>query len=100
MKKFVFLFTILLVVAGFAAAQESGTPKQQMMKGEDGGMQGGMGMMGMMKMMEQCKDMMKMGQVKSAGQERPESALDILKKRYARGEINRQEFEAMKKEVQ
>jgi uncharacterized membrane protein len=100
MKKFVFLFTILLVVAGFAAAQESGTPMQGMMKGEDGGMQGGMGMMGMMKMMEQCKDMMKMGQVKSAGQERPESALDILKKRYARGEINRQEFEAMKKEVQ
>ena len=100
MKKFVFLFTILLVVAGFAAAQESGTPKQQMMKGEDGGMQGGIDMSGMMKMMEQCKDMMKMGQVKSAGQERPESALDILKKRYARGEINRQEFEAMKKEVQ
>ena|SRR6266571_8759802 len=98
MKKFVFIFTILLVVAGFAAAQESGTPMQRMMKGEDGGMQGGMGMMGMM--MEQCKDMMKMGQVKSAGQERPESALDILKKRYARGEINRQEFEAMKKEVQ
>ena len=100
MKEFVFLFTILLAVAGFAAAQESETPMQRMMKGEDGGMQGGMGMMGMMKMMEQCKDMMKMGQVKSAGQERPESALDILKKRYARGEINRQEFEAMKKEVQ
>ena len=73
---------------------------QRMMKGDDGGMQGGMGMMGMMKMMDQCKDMMKMGQVKSAGEERPESALDILKKRYARGEINRQEFEAMKKEVQ
>ncbi len=51
-------------------------------------------------MMEQCKDMMKMGQAKSVGQERPESALDIVKKRYARGEINRQEFEAIKKELQ
>jgi uncharacterized membrane protein len=51
-------------------------------------------------MMEQCKDMMKMGQARSAGQERPESAFDIVKKRYARGEISRQEFEAMKKEVQ
>jgi uncharacterized membrane protein len=100
MKKFVFLFAVLLIVAGFAVAQESGTPMQGMMKGDDGGMQGGMGMMGMMKMMEQCKDMMKMGQAKSVGQERPESALDIVKKRYARGEINRQEFEAMKKEVQ
>ena len=100
MKKFVFLFAVLLIVAGFAVAQESGTPMQGMMKGDDGGMRGGMAMMGMMKMMEQCKDMMKMGQAKSAGQERPESALDIVKKRYARGEINRQEFEAMKKELQ
>jgi uncharacterized membrane protein len=100
MKKFVFLFAVLLIVAGFAVAQESGTPMQGMMNGDDGGMRGGMGMMGMMKMMEQCKDMMKMGQAKSAGQERLESALDIVKKRYARGEINRQEFEAMKKELQ
>ena len=100
MKKFVFLFAVMLIVAGFAVAQESGTPMQGMMKREDGGMQGGMGMMGMMKMMEQCKDMMKMGQAKSAGQERPESALDILKKRYARGEISREEFDAMKKQVQ
>jgi uncharacterized membrane protein len=100
MKKFVFLFAVLLIVAGFAVAQEAGTPMQGMMKGDDGGMRGGMGMMGMMKMMEQCKDMMKMGQAKSAGQETPENALDIVKKRYARGEINRQEFEAMKKELQ
>jgi uncharacterized membrane protein len=100
MKKFVFLFAVLLIVAGFAVAQESGTPMQGMMKGDDGGMRGGMGMTGMMKMMEQCKDMMKMGQAKSAGQETPENALDIVKKRYARGEINRQEFEAMKKELQ
>src|SRR6266496_5518033 len=100
MKKFVFLFAVLLIVAGFAVAQESGPPMQGMMKGDDGGMRGGMGMMGMMKMMEQCKDMMKVGQAKSAGQERLESALDIVKKRYARGEINRQEFEAIKKELQ
>ena len=100
MKKFVFLFAVLLIVAGFAVAQESGIPMQGMMKGDDGGMPGGMGMMGMMKMMEQCKDMMKMGQAKSAGQETPENTLDIVKKRYARGEINRQEFEAMKKELQ
>ncbi len=31
------------------------------------------------------------------GQE--ESALELLKKRYARGEINRQEFEAMKRDL-
>ena len=31
---------------------------------------------------------------------RPETALDILKKRYARGEIHRQEYEEMKKELQ
>ncbi len=31
---------------------------------------------------------------------RAESSLDILKKRYARGEITKQEFDAMRKDVE
>ena len=31
---------------------------------------------------------------------RSESSLDILKKRYARGELNKQEFEQMKQDLQ
>jgi uncharacterized membrane protein len=91
MKKFAFFLAVLLIATGLVVAQESGRSSMQgMMKGEDGGM----GMMGMMKMMEQCNSMMK------TGHQSQESALDILKKRYAKGEITVTEFENMKKQIQ
>lgn len=34
------------------------------------------------------------------GPSQTESPLDILKKRYARGEINKEEFEQMKKDIE
>lgn len=36
----------------------------------------------------------------SYNQEIKETAMDILKKRYARGELTRQEFEQMKKDIE
>jgi putative membrane protein len=35
----------------------------------------------------------------NAGREAPDTALDILKKRYARGEIDKAEFDAKKKDL-
>ena len=90
MKKFVFFAVAVLLTAGFAVAQDTG--KKGMMKGD--GMEHDMGMM---KMMEQCNDMMK---THSQQQHASETALEILKKRYVRGEINRQEFETLKKDIQ
>ncbi len=44
------------------------------------------------------KSWLKQGGLGSASRE-PESALEILKKRYARGEINKQEFEEKRKDL-
>lgn len=38
--------------------------------------------------------------LKKSGKGEKETAEDILKKRYARGEISRDEFELMKKEIE
>jgi len=40
------------------------------------------------------------GQKRSSANIHDESALDLLKKRYARGEINREEFDRTKKEIE
>jgi putative membrane protein len=39
------------------------------------------------------------GEKKGRGPQSSETALDILKKRYARGEITRDDYERMKKEI-
>lgn len=36
---------------------------------------------------------------RQTGEHRPDSALEILRQRYARGEINREEFEAKKRDL-
>ena len=93
MKKFSFFLGVLVFSAAIAMAQDSRI--KEMVKGE-GAKQSGMGMMNM----DDCKMMCSMMKSKSGGHDTSENALEILKKRYARGEINRQEFEAMKKDVQ
>ncbi|HEY3304224.1 MAG TPA: SHOCT domain-containing protein [Candidatus Binatia bacterium] len=97
---------VLLILSENTLAQQSGQRQegssmqgmQGMMgeqKGGEGGMQGMGGMMGMMKMMDQCHAMMSAHKTGDA-----DGALDILKKRYAKGEISKDDFERMKKDVE
>jgi len=108
MRKIIFVGLIVLalattaVMAQQASEKESGSQMHGMMqgmmgeqKGGESGMQGMGGMMGMMKMMDQCHAMMAAHKTSEA-----DSALDILKKRYAKGEINKEEFERTKKDVE
>lgn len=45
------------------------------------------------------KWLLQQGRSEPKGPAQGESALDILKKRYARGEINKEEFEQKKKDI-
>ena len=86
MKTTVFIGVLVLGLSAAVMAQQQGAPMQDMMRQHHGGM---------MPMMEQCSAMMK---AHDGG--RADTALEILKKRYARGEINKDDFERMKKDVE
>ena len=96
MKTILFVGLLTLVLTATVMAQQEGSSMQDMMRQHHGEGTSGMGgMMGMMNMMEQCNAMM--GAHKSG---QTETALDILKKRYAKGEIGKDDFERMKIDVQ
>jgi len=93
MKTILFVGLLTLALSAAVMAQQESPPIQDMMRQHHG--EGMSGMAGMMGMMEQCNAIMG---AHKAGQN--DTALDILKKRYARGEIGKDDFERMKKDVQ
>ncbi len=93
MKVVLLIGLLIFGLSAAAVAQQESSPMQGMMGQHHGDGMGGM--MGMMNMMHQCNAMMRAHKT-----EQNDTALDILKKRYAKGEISQEDFERMKKDVQ